>query len=70
MSSQEVAHKKFTDAGSGEKYGVAVRVVEGEIALALSREPTGEIEVRMKREDIQLLIKWLEKASLIAKYGV
>ena len=70
MSSQEIAHKKFTDAVSGEKYSLAVRVIDGEIALAVSREPATEIEIRMKREDIQTLIKWLEKASLVAKYGV
>ena len=69
MSIKEIGAKRITDAVSGEKLSVVVKVVDGEISLALAQETKGEIEVRLKKEDISQLIKWLEKASLLAKYG-
>lgn len=70
MAVKEIGTKRITDAVSGEKSTVSIKVIDYEISLSLSQEAKGEVEILLKKEDIMQLIKWLEKASLIAKYGV
>jgi len=70
MAVKEIGTKRITDAVSGEKSTVSIKVIDYEISLSLSQETKGEVEILLKKEDIMQLIKWLEKASLIAKYGV
>ena len=70
MSSKEIGTKRIADAVSGEKSVVTVSVVDGEIVLSLSQDSTGASEIRLKPADIMMLIKWLEKAAIVAKFGV
>ena len=70
MTVKEIGTKRISDAVSGEKSTVSIKVIDYEISLSLSQETKGEVEILLKKEDIMQLIKWLEKASLIAKYGV
>ena len=70
MSSKEIGTKRIADAISGEKSVVTVSVVDGEIVLALSQDNKGSADIRMKPADIMMLIKWLEKAAIVAKFGV
>lgn len=70
MAVKEIGTKRISDAISGEKSTVSIKVIDYEISLSLSQEAKGEVEILLKKEDIMQLIKWLEKASLIAKYGV
>ncbi len=70
MTIKEIGTKRLVDAISGEKSTVSIKVIDNEINLSLANESTGEVGILLKKEDIMQLIKWLEKASLIAKYGV
>jgi hypothetical protein len=70
MSSKEIGTKRIADAVSGEKSVITVSVVDGEIVLALAQDTKGDLEIRLKPADIMILIKWLEKAAIVAKFGV
>lgn len=70
MSSKEIGTKRIADAVSGEKSVITVSVVDGEIVLALAQDTKGDLEIRLKPADIMILIKWFEKAAIIAKFGV
>lgn len=70
MTVKEIGTKRIADAVTGEKSTVSIKVIDYEISLSLTQEAKGEIAILLKKEDIMQLIKWLEKASLIAKYGV
>jgi hypothetical protein len=70
MSSKEIGTKRIADAVSGEKSVITVSVVDGEIVLALAQDTKGDLDIRLKSADIMMLIKWLEKAAIVAKFGV
>jgi len=69
MPDKEIGTKKVADPVSGEKSVIRVTIVEKEVCLSLAQESKGEIQIRLAREDTLMLIKWLEKASLLVKYG-
>lgn len=57
----------FIDHDSGEKAIATVRATSGQIALCLSIETNGDIEVVMGPNDCKTLLDALSRAVIVAK---
>jgi hypothetical protein len=59
---EEIATIKFTDIDTNDEAVAIVRSDEDSVAVALSLESDGDIEVVMKKEDAKKLSEALKKA--------
>lgn len=66
MVTKEIATIQIIDDDSGEEAVAIVRVVEGRIALCLSLEENGDVEVVMKPGESESLLEALRLATSIA----
>lgn len=62
MNSQEPTMLEFVDAGSGDAAFALVRVVQQKIAVCLSLEHDGDIEVFFTEQDCRFFVEALQQA--------
>jgi hypothetical protein len=63
----EIATIQFLDVESGEKAIAVIRTTKREVALCLSLERGGDVEVFLQVGDCESLVKSLERAILAIK---
>jgi hypothetical protein len=69
MDMKEVATIQFLDAESNDEGVVVLRASCGLIAVALSLQKDGDLEVVLRLQDCQKLINELQRAVSIAEGG-
>jgi len=66
MEIKEIATIRFTDDDSGQEAVAVVRAAEGQVALSLSLADDGDVEVYMKRDAFNSLLRALQQAAWAA----
>lgn len=64
---KDVATIQFTDMETRQEAFAIIRVTEGEVALCLSQEVNGDIEVFLPIKDCRALVQALEQAVSLAE---
>ena len=66
MRNTEIATLQFVDAEAHAEAIVIIRVVQPHIAVCLSRQDNGDIEVVLNRQDCQAFVDALQQALTIS----
>ena len=66
MEIKEIATIRFTDDDSGQEAVAIVRAAEEQVALSLSLADDGDVEVYMKRDAFNSLLRALQQAARTA----
>ena len=67
MTMREIVTIKFVDADSQEEALAVIRAIAGQIALCLSLQQNGDVEVFFGPEEGERLIEALRQAILVSR---